>query len=143
MFKCTWKMRNRLNRRKNQISGFFYFRVMVIFELKSPQFSMTFHHNSKNKIRKIVSYIRFNTLCIIHKNRIKTEGWGGGSAYPYLGKSHDLQTHPSPFKKSRFDFFGRNSWETNEGRKKHFRFFFRVIVKINQKMTIFLIQKWP
>ena len=40
--------------KENQISDFsdFYFRVMVIFLTSSPQFSMKFRDNSKNKDRK-------------------------------------------------------------------------------------------
>ena len=44
-FKFT--MRNRLNRRKKIDFQIFIFRVMVIFVLKSSQFSMNFHDNSK------------------------------------------------------------------------------------------------
>ena len=50
-------MQNVLNRKKNQFSDFFS-RVMVIFVLKSPQFSMNFYDNSKNKyILSCVKYI--------------------------------------------------------------------------------------
>ena len=38
---------------EKSIFRFLSFRVMVIFVLKSPQFSMNFHDNSKNKNRKI------------------------------------------------------------------------------------------
>ena len=57
-FKFTRKIRNRLNRKINQILDFsdFYFssygNFLVIFILKSPQFLMNFHANSKNKNRK-------------------------------------------------------------------------------------------
>ena len=55
VFKFTWKIWNRPNRKKNQISDFydFYFWVMVIFVFKTPQFSMNFPDNSENKNRKI------------------------------------------------------------------------------------------
>ena len=85
-FKFTWKMRNVLNQKKNQISDFsnFYF-----FELRSflwhhhTNFQWIFHDNFKNNIRKNVSifFILFSTLHIIHKNHIinaKLRGGEGG-----------------------------------------------------------------
>ena len=38
--------------KKNKFSDF-YFYSYIIFVLKSPQFSLNFHDNSKNKNRKI------------------------------------------------------------------------------------------
>ena len=60
---------------KFQIFPIFIFRVMVIFVLKSLQFSMNFLDNSKNENWKI--YFSFD-------QHIKTEGKGGPgrSAYP-------------------------------------------------------------
>ena len=48
LVKFAWKMQNVLNWKKNWISGF-YFWVMVIFVLKT----VYFHDNSKNKNQKI------------------------------------------------------------------------------------------
>ena len=58
----------------------FVFQVMVIFVLKSPQFSISFNDSSENWF-----FIRFSTLRIFHENGIKTEGegTGRGSSYPY------------------------------------------------------------
>ena len=55
MVKFTWKIRNRLNRRKNQISDFYdcYFSSYCHFCSKNCKFSMNFHDKSKNKNRKI------------------------------------------------------------------------------------------
>ena len=53
------------------------FRVMVIFVLKSPQFSMNFHDISKNKNRKInvISFfILFSKFRTFHKNPTISEG---------------------------------------------------------------------
>ena len=55
---------------------------------KNCQLSMHFLDNSKNKHRKL-DFVFVSALCIIHKNRIRTEG-GRSSAYPQLGKSQLL-----------------------------------------------------
>ena len=68
LFKFTWRIQNRLERKiKFQI---FIFRVvnMVNFSINIEKKCYSF-------------YILFRTPPTIHKNRIKTEG-GGGSAYP-------------------------------------------------------------
>ena len=55
VFTFTWKIRNRMNRKKNQISDFsdFHFssygHFFVISVTSSLQFSMNFHNNLKNK----------------------------------------------------------------------------------------------
>ena len=50
---------------------------------------------------------------------------------------NDLQTPPSPPQKEPFRFYDPNSLKT----KKKFRYFFRVIVKIHQKFTIFVLSQ--
>ena len=57
--KFTWKIQNRLNRKKNQISDFSdfnfssYGHFLVILCRHHPNFRWTFQDNSKNKNRKI------------------------------------------------------------------------------------------
>ena len=68
------------------------FRAMVIFVLKSPQFSMNFHDNSKNKNwknrKKDFSFISAHFASFM-KVGSKLRG-EGGSAYPLLGKGQTL-----------------------------------------------------
>ena len=82
MIKFTWKMWNRLNRKKNWISGFsdFYFSSFGHFwSFLYLNFRWIFHNNSKNKKSEnffIIFPIIYNTLPIIHKTLIKSEGKG-------------------------------------------------------------------
>ena len=55
---------------------FLFFRVMVIFVLKTPQFSIHFHDNSKNKNQKI-DFLSDSTHCAsLIKTGIKLRGGG-------------------------------------------------------------------
>ena len=74
--KFTWKIGNRLNKKKNQIFPISIFRIVVIFETSSPQFSIT----RTIKIWEFFTIfpILFNTFCTFHKVSITSEG--GGSA---------------------------------------------------------------
>ena len=71
-------MQNELNQKKNQISDL-YFSSYHYFctQIKSPQFSMSFH-NSENKNHKFdFSFDSASSaLHISHENGIKTEGRG-------------------------------------------------------------------
>ena len=90
---------DQLNQKKIQISDF-YFQIsghfLVIFVLKSPQFSMNFHNSSKNKNWKI----DFSFVSAYCASSIKTgsklrggrerEGGEEQSAYPQLGQGPGL-----------------------------------------------------
>ena len=67
-FKCTWKIQNRLNRKKNQISDFtnFYFSSYSYFVTSSPQLSIKFCTISKNINRRILYYSSHSTQHIPH-----------------------------------------------------------------------------
>ena len=75
--KFTWKIGNRLIRKKNQFSDWFRF---LFFELWSflysnhPNFRWIFTITHKTEIWKLI--IKKPENRIIHKNRIKTEGRG-------------------------------------------------------------------
>ena len=59
---------------------YFIFRVMVIFILKTPQFSMNFYDNSKNKNRKMDSYILSHSASFM-KTGSKLMGMGRGGRH--------------------------------------------------------------
>ena len=55
IFKFTWEIRKRLNRKKNLISDlcdFYFFELWSFLCSKWPQFSMIFTHNSNNRFGK-------------------------------------------------------------------------------------------
>ena len=74
---------------KFQIFQIFIFRVMVIFVTSSPQFSMNFQDNLKNKNCKkkfSLFFILFSTIHISEKNLTISEGGGeGGRGLHTLG----------------------------------------------------------
>ena len=76
-FKFTWKIRNQLNRKKNQILDFsdFYFssyeHFLVILWHYHPNFRWIFHDNSKNKNRNILLF-RFSFYSAHFASSIKT-----------------------------------------------------------------------
>ena len=76
------KYKHQLNRKKNQISDFFYFyfsRYSHFCDLVTPIFNEFFIVTRKmNLEEKFISFfIIFSTLRIIHKNRIKTKEMKG------------------------------------------------------------------
>ena len=90
--KLTWKMRNVLNRKKNQISDSsdFYFSNYDHFCTKNhPNFRWIFHEYSKNKYWKnqkiIFSFVSAHCASSI---KMVSKLRGTGSAYPYLGQGH-------------------------------------------------------
>ena len=72
---------NRLNRKKNQISDFYFSSYGHFCTPIYPNFHPQLE---KYKLENffIIFPILYSTLSIIHENRIKTEGGGRGCAYP-------------------------------------------------------------
>ena len=86
--KFTWKIRNWLNRKKNQVSGFsdFYFLSYGHFSSKNCQLSINFHHNSENKNhqnRKIVFFHSFQHIA--HHSWKWDLNWGGAVCLSLVG----------------------------------------------------------
>ena len=82
-FKFRWKIKNRLNRKKNQICDFYFSSCGHFYTQNYPIFWWNFTHYSNNK-NCISFFILFSTFRIFHKNLITSERVG--SAYPYLGQ---------------------------------------------------------
>ena len=78
LVKFTWKIQNRLNKKKKQISNFsnFHFSSYGHFCSKYCQLSMNFHDNSSNKIRQIVfSFVSAHCACFL---KVGSKLRGGG-----------------------------------------------------------------
>ena len=81
----SWKMRNVLNRMKNQFFRFLFFELWSFLNSEHPNFQWIFTISREKIVKKKLKnwfFIRFSTLRIFHVNGSKTQGGRrGGCVY--------------------------------------------------------------
>ena len=130
-------------------SIFDFWKAGVIVKFKKIYPSSTFngfwYMTAQMKINTIEIYqVRF--LNFVSDLYCRTFHLDSTLSRLFLVKNMQDPPHPPPSQTEQFWFFVPNIWETfwNELKmKKKINFFFRVIVIIYRKLTLFWVQKWP